>query len=50
LSEHVSIVSFLPCILNIKLIEVLKYVGHICKFNNPTIIFKVFVEMMVVAT
>jgi len=28
-------------------IEVLKYISHICKFSNPTIILMVFMQIMV---
>jgi len=30
----------------VEFIQVFKYVVHVCKFSNPTIIFKVFIQMM----
>jgi len=44
LSEHVSMLSFFALHFNAGSIQVLKYVGDTCKFGNPTIIFKIFVQ------
>jgi len=30
--------------------KVFKYVGHMCTFSNTTIIFKVFIQMVIVLT
>jgi len=44
------LVYFYFCLLFVEFIQVVKYVGHMCKFSNPTIIFKVFKQMMIVLT
>jgi len=44
------LIYFRFCLLFVEFIQVVKCVGHMCKFSNPTIIFEVLKRMMIVLT